>query len=88
MSIRHESVTLQFPSGPAAVYLLEGPHLLYMGSVYGVFESWESLVEYCESGKGAAIGVVSERLLSPADRETGRMHAALLECLYILPEGL
>jgi hypothetical protein len=71
-----------------AVYLLEGPHLLYMGSVYGVFASWESLVEYCESGKGAAIGVVSERLLSPADRETGRMHAALLECLYILPESL
>jgi hypothetical protein len=88
MSIRHESVTLQFSTGPKQVYLLQGAFVPYLGVIYGVFESWELLMEHANGGYSSGIAVISEYLLSTADCETGRMHAALLECRYTIPNVL
>jgi hypothetical protein len=85
MSVRHQAVKMQLSTGPEWVYLLEGPHITYMGSIYGVFSSWELLLEHVESGCNVSIGMISERFLTAEDRETGRMHAALLESLFVLP---
>ena len=85
MSVYHRSVLLQTGLGPTEVYLLEGPHVLYIGEVYGVFSRWEDLLEHCETGANLAIGMISHRFLTAEQSENGRMHATLLECKYVPP---
>jgi len=86
MSVGHESIEMNLSTGREFVFLLEGPHIPYMGSVYGVFSSWELLVEHTECGANVAIGMISERMLNTAARRIGRKHAALLGCTFTLPE--